>query len=194
MSVAICIKQVLAADLTDGSASTVSSRNSSLWPTAGVVPEYAYKCLGSLWASTSVSSVLLSRINYQFGEYQTAPEGEISLYTAPIESVRLEEPMFSNAPGAETTFLDIILSQPPGEMSVNRMENVELRIRYLLDYIWRSQRRGGGITPTPAQLTASGDSSISNTILCMWHSYLTPLRATEVGVRYVVAYNRNVPR
>lgn len=197
MTIAICVQQYLALDVVDGSAATVSSRNPSIWPTAGSVPEYAYKSLGTLWMGKPVSSSqLLTRINYQFGEGKTSAPGEISLQTAPIESTRIPEPLYSNNTGAETTFLNIVLRQPENEMSVARMTNVELRIRYLLDYLWRSKRRGGGILPISPAIPVIGDNSISQDLppLCLWMEYLTIPSATETGVRYVIAYQRNVPR
>lgn len=119
--------------------------------------------------------------------------GEISLYVVPVESVNIPEPMYSNTPGAETSYLEINLRQPESQMSINRMEQVELRIRYLLDYAWRSSRRGG-ITPVPPVIPAVGDSSISDPIFCKFDRYIVPLNSTEAGIRYVIAYLRNVPR
>ncbi len=197
MSIAICIQMYLATDVIDSNPITVQSRNSSIWPSVSDLPLYTYLSLGHLWFGKLVSSTeLIKRINYQFGEGALSAKGEISLLTKPVESVRIPEPLLSNSPGAETTFLDIILRQPEGEMSVARMMNVELRIRYLLDYIWRSQRRGGGIKPTSSTIPVIGDTSISQDLppICMWSNYITEPTATEMAVRYVVAYQRNVPR
>jgi len=197
MTIAIALQQYLALDVVDGDATIVSSRNPSIWPSSSYVPEYAYKSLGTLWMGRSVSSTqFIQRINYQFGESNMAAEGEISLLTKPIESTRIPEPFNSNTVGAETTVLDIVLRQPEGEMSVARMINVELRIRYLLDHLWRGYRRGGGIPPVSPNIPVVGDTSISQTypVLCQWMNYLTEPTATETAVRYVVAYTRNVPR
>ncbi len=129
---------------------------------------------------------------WEFGEGKTAAEGEITLLTSPIESVNIPEPLMSNNTGAETTYLEIVMRKPSGEMSTKRMEQVELRLRYLLDCLWRAERRTN--PPTPTVVSSSVDSSIqSDYILCKWDKYMGPINSIEAWVRYCVAYNRNVP-
>lgn len=132
-------------------------------------------------------------MNWKFGDRKTAPEGEISIYVSPIEAVRIPEAFMSNQPGAETSFLEFVLRQNEGSMSVPRMEQVELRIRYLLDYKWRSTRRGG-ITPTPPFIPCVGDKTIIPPILCQFDQFMAPITSTETWVRYIVSYTRAVPR
>lgn len=79
-------------------------------------------------------------------------------------------------------------------MSNSRMEQVELRIRYLLDYIWRGNRRGGGAPPTATWIPAAGDSSITGPIFLKFEKYMSELGAVETWFRYLVSYQRNVPR
>ncbi len=76
-------------------------------------------------------------------------------------------------------------------MSSHRMEQVELRIRYLLDLLWRSLRRTS--PPTPTHLISTADPTLNGDIICKFDKYMTPISAVEVGVRYCCAYQRIVP-
>ena len=196
MSICVVIQHFLSTDVVNSDPSVVLSRNSSTWSNVGDLPLYTWTSLGTLWMGRIVSSTeLITRLNYQFGEGEFSAEGEISLLTRPIESVRIPEAWYSNDAGAETTYLDMVLRQPENEMSVARMMNVELRLRYLLDNKWRATRRGGGVYTSP-NIPNSGDTSISQDmpILCQWMNYLTEPTAVEMAVRYVVSYQRNVPK
>lgn len=113
----------------------------------------------------------------------------MALIIAPMDSTRAGDlPFRSNSSGAETTYLEIVLKMPENEYTVEIMENIELRVRYLLDYSWRGER---GISPT---ITAAGDNSIGGQIWCMFDKYMGPTTATELWVRYIVCYERNVPK
>jgi hypothetical protein len=78
-------------------------------------------------------------------------------------------------------------------MSVDRMEQVELRTRYMLDYNWRAMRRGGGLI-TPPSITPAVDKTITGPIVCQWIGFVTVPNSVECAVRYTVSYNRTVPR
>lgn len=98
----------------------------------------------------------------------------------------------SNNIGAETTILEIIFRYPEGPgATLHRMENAELRVRYLLDIHWRNRRRQPGQLTNVPEVDYSIDK---DNILCLWDQYMAPPTATETWVKYVVAYNRNVPK
>jgi hypothetical protein len=183
------IKAYLSLDVTSVSACSVWLRNQDIWATSSAVPEYAYKSLKDIWVgTTAASSELANRIVCRFGEGLTAGVGEISLYVSPIESAHSELPIQSNTAGAETSFLDIVFRQPPDQGKVKRNENAELRVRYLLDKLWRSTRR------TYPYLSASGDTSIVDDVILIWDRYMGCITAEEVASRYIAAYYRAVPK
>lgn len=73
-------------------------------------------------------------------------------------------------------------------MSTKRMEQVELRIRWLIDYLWRSYR---GVSSV---VTSSADPTIDPQLLFRWDKYMAPVSSVETWFRYCVAYQRNVPK
>lgn len=186
------IRYYLMQDTVSGSASTVSTDNPNLWPTAADVPDYAYKSLGNLWLSsaTPVSSQLGDSIVYRFGQNDTATN-EISIFTQPIESV-ISDTMRDNTIGAEESNLVIrITKTATSSSSVDLIQNIELRLRYLLDINWRRRRRG-----TPPFIPSTGDKSLDSAVgvLCEWDGYVTMPNAIQTIVRYKTYYVRGVPR
>lgn len=100
----------------------------------------------------------------------------------------IQLPFNENVAGAETSYMEVVFRQPEQQGTLKRMENAELRLRYLLDYYWRGHRKEDPfITPT-------GDTSIGGLIYCQWERYMAPATAQETWVRYIIAYNRNVPK
>ena len=184
-----CIKQFLSLDVLSEQASAVQARNTDLWSSAAEVPDYAYKCLKDIWVGTrAASGELTNRIVTKYGEGQTASTGEIALYIRPVESVNMQTPQQASVTGAESTMLEIVLMKSPDQGTMKQMENTELRIRYLLDHLWRGRRK------TFPQLPAAGDPSINGYILCQYDQYLSVPTALQVATRYWVSYYRSVPR
>ena len=192
------IQYYLAQDVIDGSASTVSTNNPTLWPTASDVPDYAFESLGTIWlGAPSLSSDLYNKIVYAFGSNTntTGNSGEITLYTQPIESVLFDR-VKDNTIGAEETNLIIRLFkvQRPNSSTtapLETMQNAELRLRYLLDGNWRRLRKG-----VPPQIPSTGDKSINPNVgvYLTWEGFITPPTATEIQVRYKAYYVRSVPQ
>lgn len=190
MSVCQSLKNYLISDDTASDPAVVAASNSECWSQACDVPAYAYQPLTQIFLGTTGTSIELEKsINFSFGEGRQNPRGEISLIIMPVESVRLPElPFNHNIPGAETAYLMVILRYPEGEGSIKRMEQTELRIRYLLDYQWRTKRKTGCYVPS------IGESSIKNPIYCKFERYETELNANQVGFVYSLAYERCVPK
>ena len=178
------------------SASTVSSENSDLFPTAADVPPHAYKPLSEIWVgSASGSGEMANRVVYQHGLGFEESRGEITLRGYEIPSS--EDPAegeYSNDPGAETMRLNIVFRQPDELTATSadyqRIIQAELRVRYLLDENWRRKRRpeDGILVP------ATYDRSIISGIRCTRMRQLDPPNAKEFTASYIVCYTRAITR
>lgn len=188
------IQLYLASDVASAvftTASGVQALNTDLWSDPSLVPSYAYQSLGQIWLGVSAASgQLLNRIVYQVGENLEASEGDISLLGDEIQSTDVSNDGFqSNEAGAETMFLDIVLSLPEERQNWNRITQADLRIRYLLDENWRKRRKG--VSPYIPNL---GDPTVGGNIRLRWIRHLVPSNAKELWSRYMVAYTRAVPK
>jgi hypothetical protein len=184
------IRNYLSSDTISTTSSSVSAANSDVWPTSASVADYAYKSLGELWllTSTPASSDLAKRIVHKFGEGRVAAEGEISLYLAPLEGSTADIGVRSQELGSEASFLEIVFRLPEASADWDRIINAELRVRYLLDSLWRGRRK------MPPSIPSTGDKSLNGNIFCQWDRYMSPPNANEVWVRYYLSFTRIVPR
>jgi hypothetical protein len=172
-------------------ASGVQALNSDIWTDPSQVPPYAYQSLGQILVSVSCSSSQLAQhIVYQEGMSLEESTGDIALLGSPYESVELpREGFFSNQRGAETMRMRIRFSLPEETQSWDRIVNAELRIRYLLDQVWRQNRKS-----TSAYIPNLGDYTVSSNIFCTWQDYPNPPNAKEIFASYTLAYVRAVPK
>lgn len=188
------IRYYLSQDVTDGSAATVAANNPTLWASSAVVPDYAYKSLGTIWlGAPTLSSTLGNKIVYRFGSNDT-DVADISLFTQPIDSALFDR-VKDNEIAAEETNLVVRLTIPQDSRlsTINNfliLQNAELRIRYLLDTNWRRKRRG-----TPPIVPSLGDPSLDPTygIYVTFDGYIVPPNAEQIQVRYRVYYHRAIP-
>jgi hypothetical protein len=186
-------------DVNDSSAAAVSALNSSVWPTAADVADYAYKSLGTLWIGAATpSSDLEERIVYKFGEGENYAYGEISLLSMPTESIYNDMGEKRNEEGALDFYLEIVYRLNDRDADWDKIYNTSMRVRYLLDYGWRAQRTryGNVVSPyinVPSPLKT--DKGLKDPgIRCEWLGYITPPNAIEAAERYLISYTVIVPK
>lgn len=172
-------------------ASGVQALNSDIWLTASSVPAYAYQSLGQMLVSSSCSSSQLAlHVVYKEGEALENSRSEIALLGSSYESVELPREGFNlNTIGAETMHLDIGIRLPEETQNWDLISNVEFRVRYLIDQVWRRKRKS-----TSAYIPNLGDNTVDGQIFCNFCEYLRPPNAKEIWVRYSIAFTRAVPR
>ncbi len=186
------IGDYLATDIISSTAAAAYSANTNYFSSSSVVPEYAYKSLSNLLLGSDLaSSTLINSINYRPGEARDDADGEVSILFMPQEAVTYDFGISSNVKGAETTYMDIYIRLPEGE-TVEKVINIEMRIRYLLDYTWRTKRKTT-VTATTVRgpfVPKMNDRTINGDIFCLWQGWVTPPNSRECAVRYVVSYDR----
>ena len=184
------VQLYLCQDVLVGLASSAQVANPE-WATSEP-PWYSYKSLGQMLVLNSCpTGVLSSRIVCKLGEGKEDARGDIILQPTDYESTAYRSIGFnSNTPGAETTVLDLKFSLPnaPGVGSYQRMLNLVLRVRYLLDETWRKKRGA------PPYIPNVGDPTVGSLIRCVWQKDESPIRAEESYQKYILCYNRIVPR
>ena len=170
-------------------ASSVQASNPILFPTVASVPPYAYQPLSQIWVGSSAgSSQMSSRVVYQLGMGLEEALGEITLMGLEIQSNEYPGHGFdSNAPGAETMELVVVLRQPDSIKNWNRIVQAELRIRYLLDENWRKTRK------RTSPFIPNTDPSVDGDVRCTRMRQLEAPNAKELHSRYVICYTRAVP-
>ena len=150
------------ADSTPPTASQVSAANLAYWPTAGDVPRYTYTTLDALWLISNTGATALGNtIGFEKGEVANNSTQSISLITKPTPSYVIPESFKDNDPGAMDFYMNIIYSLPQGQASFDRLTQTRLRVRYLLDHLWRQRRRGVSplvkVTPSVDKIMATSD-------------------------------------
>lgn len=172
-------------------ASSVYALNSDQWSSVAEMPDFTYKPFGVIWVGTSAASADVSyRIVYKLGQNFENAQGEITLLGCPLESNDVgNEGLHSTENGAETMYLDIVLRLPEEKQNFDKIVNAEARLRWLLDENWRKNRRG--VSPYIPNL---GDNLIGGNLRLRWARYMVPPNAKEVWSRYIVSYNRLIPR
>lgn len=184
----------LANDFTTTAASTVQANNTDIWPSAALVPSYAYLPLSKIWLGNvgvpSASSAMSDRIIYQLGMGLEDSRGDITLYGTSIESCLAGEyGLDANNAGASSMTMDIYFRLPEEKENWNKVINAELRVRYLLDENWRKRR-----SSTPPWVPNLGDYSVIGPVRCTWQRILMPPNSKELVSRYFVCFYTAVPR
>jgi hypothetical protein len=190
MSASDLIKAYLQQDIVSEDVNDVLASN-PIWSSASEVPDYAYKSLKDIWVgSTASSGFFANSIVASLAMNKQAASSYIQIGCLPVESTRAPKEAYnSNEAGAETAEVIIAFCRPPTSTTQSIIEQAELRVRYLIDKVWRNQRRE--IQAIPYDLSV--EKTIGSNLLCQFIEYSNELEAVQIGAKYFVSYTRIVP-
>jgi len=193
------IKYNLAKDLFDSTAQAVLDLNPEMFDTLDDVPPWAYKSLNTLWmVSGGPSANLANSIVATIGIGDNTSLGDIEIVARPNEHIYVEQSYKSDEPGSEVSVVDILIRKGRRLSNLSNLEfehlveNVELRIRHVLDVI-RRQARG-----LPSGLDIGGSYNLAKNaetpFTCTWQGFVESPNANEIASRYLCSYVRPTPR
>lgn len=191
---AAVIMNYLQADVLDRSAAAVIAANPPGTFINGVssVPSYLYLSLKTLWTSASGGiPAYQALVTADLGTGKSSPLGSIVVVSEALtEQVLDRTSLYSDAPGAEVTPIQILLYKPRAQStSVTLIQNTQLRIRYLLDNYLRGVQGLSGNLPVSA---VYADPSIDprSPFFCFYERNLEPILASEANILFSCDYLR----
>ncbi len=170
------------------------------WGNAAGVPKYLYMPLREiLFGATGTPAQLRKAVVQVYGTGQINAERSIQITTMPVE-VQEKDPDGSDDPGVELAQVKILTQLhsdvKPSDVSV--LKQTDLRIRYLIDCLWRQKRfktdKLLGITPHTIPRLESTDPTIDPDypFLCQWKGWLVNDSVMYKASLYWAQYMRAV--
>ena len=150
------------------------------WGSPAGVPLYLYTPLSQiLFGPTGTAAQLQKAVIPVYGTGQVNAQRSIQIWTMPVE-VQEKDPEGSDQPGVELAQVKI-LTQLHADVALadtSVLKQTDLRIRYLLDVLWRGLRAKSDrllhISPITAPEIPSSDPTIDPEypFLCQWKGWL----------------------